>query len=343
MGPSALPSPARPPEDAQKLGEGAMTRARVLCLLALCLLLGAAAPAEALDKITVGKATAGGYAWVPVDVGVAHGLFSKQQLEIEIVAFAGSAKLHQGMAAGSVDIGLGGGTEFIFLVRGAPELAVANMADRPLDLGVSTLDSSGIRQVEDLKRKKIGVSTAGSLTDWLVRELGRAKGWGADSPIPTVIGGSWPVDIAAMQTKQVDAAMADPGLGFSLEEAGRGHLVVPAGDYVGSFVAHAIWASKDIIKKNPEGVRRFLKGWFDSIAYMRAHREETAQVAMKVMGVSHQVADRNYDVIMPMFSEDGRFNEQGLRTVERSYVELKLLDKEPDLKPYYTEEFLPKK
>jgi len=119
--------------------------------------------------------------------------------------------------------------------------------------------------------------------------------------------------------------------------------VVAAGDYVGSFVAHAIWATKDAIEKNPEAVRRFLKGWFDSIADMRAHREETAEIAMKVMGVSHQVADRNYDVIMPMFSDDGRFDRQGLKTVAHSYVELKLLDTEPDLKPYYTEAFLPKK
>jgi NitT/TauT family transport system substrate-binding protein len=319
-----------------------MARWSAFALFAACLLLGGA-PASALDTLIVGKATPGGYAWVPIDVGVAHGLFKKHDLEVEIVAFTGSAKLHQAMAADSVEIGLGGGTEFIFLTRGAPELAVATMADPPLDLGISILNSSTIKSIDDLKGKKIGVSTAGSLTDWLVRELGRVKGWGKDSPTPVATGGGWPTGIAAMETKQIDAVMADPGLGFSLEEAKRGRLLLPAGDYAREFVAHAIWATTNLVKKNPEAVRHFLAGWFDSIAFMRAHREETAQVAMKVSEISHQVADRSYEIIMPMFSADGRFSQAGLKAVERSYVDLKLLDEEPDLKPYYTEEFLPKR
>ena len=318
-----------------------MARCGGLFLLASALL--AALPAAAADKIIVGKATPGGYAWVPVDVGVAHGLFKKHGIDVEIVSFTGSAKLHQAMAAESVEIGLGGGSEFIFLARGAPEIAVADMADPPRDLGISILNSSPVKSVEDLKGKKIGVSTAGSLTDWLVRELGRVKGWGKESPTPVATGGGWPTGIAAMETKQIDAVMADPGLGFSLEEAGRGRLLLPAGDYARDFVAHAIWATNSVVKKNPDGVRAFLAGWFDSIAFMRAHREETAQVAMKVSEISHQVAERSYEVIMPMFSADGRFSQAGLTAVERSYVDLGLLDKEPDLKPYYTEEFLPKK
>jgi hypothetical protein len=76
---------------------------------------------------------------------------------------------------------------------------------------------------------------------------------------------------------------------------------------------------------------------------MRADPEAAHKVAMEVIGVSHPVAQRNYDVIMPMFSADGRFNEKGLRAVERSYVELGLLEQEPDLKPFYTEAFLPGK
>jgi NitT/TauT family transport system substrate-binding protein len=319
-----------------------MARLRALFLLASCLLL-AVAPVQAADKIIVGKATPGGYAWVPVDVGVAHGIFKKHNVEIEIVAFTGSAKLHQAMAAESVEIGLGGGSEFIFLTRGAPEMAVADMADPPNDLGISIINSSPVKSIEDLKGRRIGVSTAGSLTDWLVRELGRVKGWGKESPTPIATGGGWPVGIAAMETKQIDAVMADPGLGFSLEEAGRGRLLLPSGDYAREFVAHAIWATNLVIKKNPDGVRRFLAGWFETIAFMRSHREETAQVAMKVSEISHQVAERSYEVIMPMFSADGRFSQAGLKAVARSYVDLGLLDKEPELKPYYTEEFLPKK
>jgi hypothetical protein len=43
---------------------------------------------------------------------------------------------------------------------------------------------------------------------------------------------------------------------------------------------------------------------------------------------------------MPMFSKDGRFDPKALDVIRRSYVDLHLLDKEPDLSPYYTEKFL---
>jgi len=46
---------------------------------------------------------------------------------------------------------------------------------------------------------------------------------------------------------------------------------------------------------------------------------------------------------MPMFSDDGRFNQKALDTLAKSYVELKALPSEPDMSKLYTEAFLPTK
>jgi hypothetical protein len=43
---------------------------------------------------------------------------------------------------------------------------------------------------------------------------------------------------------------------------------------------------------------------------------------------------------MPMFSSNGRFKRSALATIQRSFVDLKLIDKEPDLTKYCTEQFL---
>jgi hypothetical protein len=55
------------------------------------------------------------------------------------------------------------------------------------------------------------------------------------------------------------------------------------------------------------------------------------------------VAARVYDALMPMFSDDGKFDAKALAVLRKSYVELKILDAEPDMKAFYTEAFLPKK
>ena len=51
---------------------------------------------------------------------------------------------------------------------------------------------------------------------------------------------------------------------------------------------------------------------------------------------------RLYDTQMPMYSQDGKFDAKALAALAKSYVELKLLDHEPDMTTLVTEEFLPR-
>src|SRR5215472_7981987 len=92
--------------------------------------------ARAADKIRVGNPSAQAFSFVPLRLGVAQGLFAKYGIEIEEITLNGSAKLHQAMVAGSIDIGLGAGPDLVFPVKGVPEMAVASMAGPPLLLGV---------------------------------------------------------------------------------------------------------------------------------------------------------------------------------------------------------------
>ena len=43
------------------------------------------------------------------------------------------------------------------------------------------------------------------------------------------------------------------------------------------------------------------------------------------------VEAKQYDLVMPMFSGTGRFEPRALATIQRSFMELHLVDKEPDL------------
>ena len=49
-----------------------------------------------------------------------------------------------------------------------------------------------------------------------------------------------------------------------------------------------------------------------------------------------------YDELMPMFSDTGHFEPKALAVLARSFVEMKTLPTEPDMKSLYTEQFLPK-
>jgi NitT/TauT family transport system substrate-binding protein len=307
------------------------------CIAALSLLLTSAA--SALEKLRVGKAVPEAFSFVPLDVGVRKGYFAMNGLEIESIAFAGDARMQQAMASDSLDIALGSGPSMAFIVKGSPIKGVAAMAGPPLLLAI-VVRPDGPKTPADLKGKKISVSTAGSLTYFLVSETARRQGWGPKG-IDIAPMGAMPGQIAAMKRGDIDGIITDIGNAFELEKRGEGRILVRFTD-IKDFHIHVIYAANKLIAERPEAVRAFLRGWFESIAFMRKNKAETVAIANEVTGKDAEINTRVYDELMPMFSDDGKFDAAALATLAKSYVELQLLPTEPDPKGLYTEEFLSK-
>src|SRR5262244_2844884 len=296
-------------------------------------------PAAGAETLRVGKAVPEAFSFVPLDIGMRKGLFAKQGLEIESIAFTGDARMQQAMASDSLDIALGSGPAMAFIVKGAPIKAVAAMAGPPLLLAI-VVRPDGPRAAADLKGKKISVSTAGSLTYWLVSETSRRQGWGPKG-IEIAPMGALPGQIAAMKRGDIDGAIMDIGNAFELEKRGEGRILVRFTD-IKDFHIHVIFATDTLIAGRPQAVRAFLKGWFETIAFMRKNKPDTVAIASDVTHKEAEINSRVYDELMPMFSDDGKFNASALATLAKSYVELQLLPQEPDMKALYTEAFLPK-
>jgi NitT/TauT family transport system substrate-binding protein len=313
-------------------------------LIAVVLLLAASgstlvpSPATA-ETLRVGKAVPEAFSFVPLDVGMRKGLFANNGLEIESIAFTGDARMQQAMASDSLDVALGSGPAMAFIVKGAPIKAVAAMAGPPLLLAI-VVRPDGPKTAAELRAKKISVSTAGSLTYWLVSETSRRQGWGPKG-IEIAPMGALPGQIAAMKRGDIDGAIMDIGNAFELEKRGEGRILVRFTD-IKDFHIHVIFATDALIAGRPQAVRGFLKGWFETIAFMRKNKPETVAIASEVTHKDAEINARVYDELMPMFSDDGRFNASALATLAKSYVELQLLPQEPAMTALYTEAFLPK-
>jgi hypothetical protein len=74
---------------------------------------------------------------------------------------------------------------------------------------------------------------------------------------------------------------------------------------------------------------------------MRGNKAETVEIAKDVIGKDADITARTYDELMPMFSDDGKFNPKALAVLAKSYVELKVLPEEPDPRLLTTDAFLP--
>ena len=312
-------------------------RAFSIILIALSMV-----PASAAEKLRVGKAVAFAWTFTPLDVGIQTGIFAKHGLEIEASAFNGDAKMQQGLTSDSIDVGIGGGPGMAFMVKGAPAKAVGAMAGIPRNMAVMVGYDSPIKTVDDLKGKRLGVTTAGSLTEWIGRRIGTQKGWGP-AGITTVPIGGMPPARAAIKTNQIDGYITSQEIGISLEEAREWRVITSAAPFVDHFITHVFFVRDDVIAKRPQVVKAFLQGWQDTIAFMKNNKAKTVEITSKVTDISHSVIERAYDEQIGIFSEDLTFDPEAMTVLKQSFIEMGLLKEIPDDKAMLTTQFLPVK
>jgi len=310
--------------------------------LAGALLCGAASLALAADKIHAAKAVGTQFVFVPLDVGVEQGIFAKYDLDVEIVVMTGEARLQQGLTAGSLDFGLAGSPGAALSVKGAPVIAVAAFSNAPRNFGVVVLADSPIKTVADLRGKLISGATAGGVPEWLVKRLAVVNGWGPDG-IRSISLGSPDASLAAVRTRQVDGMMTATALGYRFEEEGLGRIVTTMGEVVPHFHTAMVFARTALVQDNPELVRRFLKGLFATIDFMKANKEKTTEIAAQVIKQSRSVTSRTYDNEVSAYSIDGTFDPAALAVLKESFVDMGMLVEKPRDEQFLTTRFLPVK
>jgi ABC-type nitrate/sulfonate/bicarbonate transport system substrate-binding protein len=246
------------------------------------------------------------------------------------------------LTANSIDVAVGSGPGLGFRAKGVPAIGVAAMYAEPSNLCLTVLASSPIKTIADLKGKRIGVTTVGSLTDWLTRELSQQQGWGKDGIQVLALGGV-PERLAAMQRNELDGLVIEAATGFELEEQGKGRNILLFGDIEKKFYTHVIYATDTLIEKQPDVLKRFLRGWFKTIAFMRANKAFTVATEAKTIQVRESVAAKVYDAEMGSFSADGAWDPASIDVIRNSLKDLGILNFVPDAKTIYNDKFVPVK
>jgi NitT/TauT family transport system substrate-binding protein len=320
---------------------GNPARGRLVAALAFVFAAGIA-PVASATTLTVGKAAPNADPIIPVNVGEQLGIFKKHGLDLKIVDFTGGSRMTQAMAAGALDIGDGAGTEMALVAKGAPMIAICETAGPIPFIGIGVPWDSPIKTIDQLKGKNIGVSSAGSLTDWLAKQLARKQGWGSQGVNAVAIGNGASSIIAAFREHLIDADVAVTSLFLAMEENKTGRLLFPVSKYEGKLAAGALYASRHIVDTNPDAVRAFVAGWIETVDYIRAHKAETVKIESVITGFPESVMAKDYDLTVGMFTKACGFDAESLATLKQSFIDLNLLPSPPDMATLYTERFLPK-
>lgn len=175
----------------------------------------------------------------------------------------------------------------------------------------------------------------------MAKQVSNREGWGPDG-VKLVGLGSIEGMTAQMFSGNVDASVNSTENAYLIQSQGRARVLIGMGKIVPDFLTHVIFASNDLIAKKPDLLRRFLVAWFETIAYMNTHENDTIRITDELTGLTPEIAKTVYTEQMPMFSTDGRFDPKAVAVVRQTFIDLALLDSPPDMKTLYTEEYLPK-
>ena len=296
-------------------------------------------PATAAEELRVGVSIPAAIAFVPLQVGIDRRIFAKHGLDIKRADLGGAARAHQALAAASLDIVVAGGPDLSLVAKGQHARAVGVITVAPRQTTLIVRNDNPMKSPAELRGKRVGISTAGGLSEWVVRQLSRQLGFGPQGIVAVSLGRD-EAQVAALRAGQIDATVMDFASGLRLEELGSGRIFLKVRDYVPTMITQAVYAGNDMIAKRPQAVRAFLAGWYETVAFMRADKAATMPIAARQMDVSPAIAGKVYDELIDNYSRDGRFDSEGLQVLVDSLVEMGAL-KSADVKALYTEDYLP--
>jgi NitT/TauT family transport system substrate-binding protein len=206
-------------------------------------------------------------------------IFEKYGLDVDPVAVAGSGIASKALIAGSVLISpIATPTVMTAVLAGSDMVILAHTMPGVIQ---SLVVRSDIKRDEDLKGKTIGVTTFGSLTDFLVKYLARQKGLNAGRDFALLqIGTDSDRFLALQQGKIHGATLSHPNFIFA-QRAGF-HVLwdfFKEVDYPWSEIA----TTRSQIKQDRDLVMRYMRAHLEGIARFKQEPDLGKRVIKKML------------------------------------------------------------
>ena len=253
-------------------------------------------PARAQGKrqpLTVGFSSLAGTEtalWVAKDTG----LLEKYGLDVTLKRLQGSSLVVQAMVAKEIAISQIGGTAVVDArLAGADLVYLASV----IDTMVSSIHSlPSIKRIEDLKGKKLGVTRAGSITDFFGRYALKTKGLVADKDVGIIQTNDLPNTLASLKIGAIDAGVVVAPFTLEARKMGFPELVDMT-KIGGPFPFNGIVVTREFLKNDADVVRRFMKGYVEAIAYSIKHHDQTLKIIGKYSRMTNpEVLEETYRV-----------------------------------------------
>ena len=234
-----------------------------------------------------------------------RGYYRQEGLDAQLIVMP-SALGTQALLGGNVKFSTVGGAGLLPILRGAPIRFMFTTFNRPMFWLYSRSD---IRSVENLKGKKVGVSSLGSGPDSLLREILKKHGLDGGRDVAIMPVGSGTARFFALQAGTVDAAMLSIPANLMAQDAGFRELV--------SFIDQewielqgTINVTDQLLASDPTLVEKFIRATLKGFIHFRDLRSQTIGILIRFLRVKEDAAAKIYELMRPSLTQDGIVSEE---------------------------------
>ena len=207
----------------------------------------------------------------------------------------------------------------------SPCAATTNVSSQKLLVG----QKSGIRRLDDLKGRVIGVSQYGSEADAFARVVVNKAGFRPDKDVAILQFGGHPQVAAALVAGKIEAGVIG-GLAFLTAQKSGAVILATAVDLQTVSLGPALAVTGRSVQRSRDAVVRFMRAFVEAFTYLRTNREGTIPIVQKYMGgISVEQARFLYDDYLPLFEELPVPKEKGVQAI----VDLETDPKAKSFKP----------
>jgi NitT/TauT family transport system substrate-binding protein len=238
---------------------------------------GGGASSSGAAPIRMAFSTWNGY--IGIVIGVKEGLFEKAGVKVDYTVVEDPVQRFNALKSGSLDaIATTPDTFSRTYANGIPTVQVLGL-DASVG-GDGLVAENSVQSVADLKGQQVGVS-AGSTSQWFLAYVLDQNGLSLDD------------------VKQVDMTSGDAGSAFAagripaavtwepwLSKAQKnpdGHVVVSTEKYP-EIITDQVAFAPDFVKKNPESVKRFIKGYEAAVEFLRSNPDKAFEDVTDYLG-----------------------------------------------------------
>jgi ABC-type nitrate/sulfonate/bicarbonate transport system substrate-binding protein len=262
----------------------------------------------------------------PLYVAADKGFFHEEGLEVELIQV--SPRLGaMAVMNGDVSFTTSFTSTFRAILQGVPLKLVLVALKKGIYYLVTRPE---IKNIQELKGKKLGMATIRGTDSIVAEELLRSKGFNP-ALLQQIVIGDTSLRAQALMAGVVQVVSLSPPHDLLLKNMGYNILAGPP--EVG-LPASGLFTSNRLLKENPQAVIRTLRAVVKANRFIAEYRQETIGVMLKWLPQTQEVASRSYDIELKALTKDGQMTDAELESlIDRLGEKKRPLDEVRDFNP----------